>query len=195
MTELSELLIGQCDSRRLRRVQQAKRSGKTLHAMMVGRIFLVGRCNGAAIRIMKAKLGERDIVESSGLRELAPGNRQQQRLHDQCIDRERANQSLPEGARFQSCLIWSNAHVHTSYDTRPPISPKSTGSASPEVPSLRFSIVCRGGVARLIVGGRATLHAEKKSCRRGISHYADLLRVLGRDIRIPIASSAVPKRS
>jgi hypothetical protein len=112
MMELSELLIDQCNGRRLRRVQQAKRSGKTLHAMMVRRIFLVGRCNGAAIRIMKAKLGERDIVESGGLRELAAGNRQQQRLHDQRIDRERANQPPPEGARFQSCLICSNAHVH-----------------------------------------------------------------------------------
>src|SRR5579863_6891923 len=165
MMELSELLIDRCDGYRLRGVEEVKRSGKTLHAMMVRRIFLVGRRNGAAVRIMKAKLGERDIVESGGLRELAAGNRQQQRLHDQRIDCERANQPSPEGARSRVCLIWSDCHAHKSLVLRLSgfqFDPDQAGFASQATPMRRLSIVCKVGAARVVEIAGSSSEQERK---------------------------------
>jgi hypothetical protein len=74
---------------------------KTLHTVMVGgKFFLIGRRNGAALGIMQAKLSERNLVEDRGLGELGSGYRQQQRLHNQGIDRDRADQLSPEQPQF-----------------------------------------------------------------------------------------------
>ena len=74
-----------------------KRPGKTLQAMVgMGMLMLVGRRDGAAVRIVKAKLREREIVKDRGLGELGSSNGQEQRLDDQRIDRNRADQPSPE---------------------------------------------------------------------------------------------------
>ena len=76
-------------------------SGKTLQTVMVGGMFLlVGGRNRAAVGVMQAKLGERNLVEDRSLGELGSGHRQQQRLHDQGIDRDRADQPSPEQPQF-----------------------------------------------------------------------------------------------
>ena len=86
--------------------------GKTLQTV-VGGMFLpvVGR-NGATARVVQAKLGERNVVKGRGLGELASRNRQQQRLHGQSIDRDRADQPSPEQSQLRTCLIWPASHAH-----------------------------------------------------------------------------------
>jgi hypothetical protein len=59
-------------------------------------MLLIGRRDRTAIGIMLAKLSKCDIVENGRLRKLAAGDRQQQRLHDQGTDRNRADQRSPE---------------------------------------------------------------------------------------------------
>jgi hypothetical protein len=71
--------------------------GKTLQTVMGCRKFLlIGGRNWAAVRVMQAKLSERNLVEDRSLGDLGSRYRQQQRLHDQCKDRDRGGQSLPE---------------------------------------------------------------------------------------------------
>ena len=79
---------------------------------MRGVFFLVGRRNRAAIRVMKAELRERNLIEDRCLSKLASRNRQEQRLHDQSIDRNDADQPSPERPQFRTCLIWSGLHAH-----------------------------------------------------------------------------------
>ena len=68
-------------------------------------LLLVSGRNRAAVRVMQAKLGERNVVQHRRLSELASRDRQQQRLHDQGIDRNRANQPSPEQAQPHTSLI------------------------------------------------------------------------------------------
>ena len=83
-----------------------KGAGKALQTMLMRRmLLLVGGRNRAAVRVMLAKLGERNVVKDGRLGELASHDRQQQRLHDQGIDRNRANQPSPEQAQFRASLI------------------------------------------------------------------------------------------
>lgn len=101
MAQLAEFPIGGCDGYGLRRVEKMKGPRKALHTVMVGgKFLLIGRCNGAALGIMQAKLSERDLVEDRGLGELGSGYCQQQRLHNQGIDRDRADQLSPEQPQF-----------------------------------------------------------------------------------------------
>ena len=95
------------------RIKKVKGSGKTLQTMLVGgMLVLVGRRTSAAIRVMQAKLGERNLVEDGGLGELGSRYRQQQWLHRQSIDRDRADQLSPEQPPFRTRLIWSGSHAH-----------------------------------------------------------------------------------
>ncbi len=81
--------------------------------MLVRRVvFLVGRCNRTAVGIMLAKLGEPNVVKHGRAGELGSSNRQQQRLHDQGVDRSRADQPSPEPAQPCASLIWSGWHAH-----------------------------------------------------------------------------------
>jgi hypothetical protein len=94
-------------------IKKMERTGKALQTVLMrGVFFLVGRRNRAAIRVMKAKLGERNFVKDRCLGELASPNRQEQRLHDQSIDRDYADQPSPEWPQFRTCLIWSGLHAH-----------------------------------------------------------------------------------
>jgi hypothetical protein len=91
MAELAELLIDWCEGYRLWRVEKDKGARKTLHAVLMNRMaLLIGRRNRASVRIVQAKLEQRKIIERGSLGELAAGNHQQ-RLHDQCIDRDCAD--------------------------------------------------------------------------------------------------------
>jgi len=72
---------------------------------MSGVFFLVGWCNRAAICVMQTKLGEGDFVEDRCLRQLVSSERQQQRLHDQRIERKHADQLSPERTTPLVCLI------------------------------------------------------------------------------------------
>jgi len=65
-----------------------------------GMFVLVSRRNRAAIRVMQAKLRERNFVKDGRLGELASHYRQQQRLHDQSIDRDDADQPSPERSQL-----------------------------------------------------------------------------------------------
>jgi hypothetical protein len=108
--QLAVFPIGRCDGYGLLGVEKMKGPGKTLQTVVVrGMLLLIGR---AAIRVMQAKLGERNLVEDRRLRELGSRYRQQQRLHRQSIDRNRADQPSPELPQFQTCLIWSASHAH-----------------------------------------------------------------------------------
>ena len=78
---------------------------------MRGVFCLVGRRNRAAVRVMLTKLRERYFVEDGCLGSLASQYRQQQRLHDQRIDRKDADQPSPEWSPLQTCLIWSGLHA------------------------------------------------------------------------------------
>lgn len=81
--------------------------------MLVRGVFvLIGRRDRAAVRVMQAKLRERNFVKDRCLGELASRYRQQQRLHDQSIDRNDADQPSPERAQFRVSLIWSGWHAH-----------------------------------------------------------------------------------
>ena len=80
--------------------------------LVCGVFVLVGRRNRTAIRVMKAKLGERNFVKDGRLGELASRYRQQQRLHNQSIDRDDADQPSPERSPLRTCLIWSGLHAH-----------------------------------------------------------------------------------
>ena len=111
--QLAVFPIGRCDGYGLLGVEKMKGPGKTLQTVVVrGMLLLIGRRNRAAIRVMQAKLGERNLVEDRRLRELGSRYRQQQRLHRQSIDRNRAHQPSPELPQFQTCLIWSASHAH-----------------------------------------------------------------------------------
>jgi hypothetical protein len=78
-----------------------KRPGKTLHTVIVrGMFFLIGGRSRAAIRVMRAKFSERNLVKDRSLGELGARHRQQQRLQDQSIDRDRADQPSPEQPQF-----------------------------------------------------------------------------------------------
>ena len=113
VAKFAELLMGRRGRYCLRRVEKMESSRETLQAMLMERMsFLVGGRNGTAIRIVQAELGERNSVKGAGLRELGTSNRQQERLHDQGIDRERADQPSPERWRSRTCLVWSDGHAH-----------------------------------------------------------------------------------
>jgi hypothetical protein len=112
VAKFAELLMDRRDGYFLRRIEKVECSRKTLQAMLVdGMSFLVGGRNRTAIRIVQAELGERNIVKGAGLRELGTSNRQQQRLHEQGIDRGCADQPSPERSRFRTCLISSGGHA------------------------------------------------------------------------------------
>src|SRR5579872_177185 len=97
MAQLAEFPVKRCNTDGLRRIQKVKCSGKTLQAMVgMGRFVLVGRRGGAAVRIVKAKLREREIGKDRGLGELGSSDVLEQRLDDQRIDRNRDNQPSPK---------------------------------------------------------------------------------------------------
>lgn len=153
MIELPELLAGQRDGYRPWRVEKMIGSRKALYAAVVIRVFLlVGRRNGGTVRIVSAKLGEGNIVENRGLRELGARNRYEQRLHHQCIDRKRADQPSPERSRSRTRLIWSVSHAHKSI-TRCcsgfQIRSGSSSLASRGAPTQPLTIDCKTGLARL----------------------------------------------
>ena len=109
--QLAVFPIGSCDGYGLLGVEKMKGPGKTLQTVVVrGMLLLIGR---AAIRVMQAKLGERNLVEDRRLSELGSRYRQQQWLHRQSIDRDRADQLSPEQPPFRTRLIWSGSHAHT----------------------------------------------------------------------------------
>jgi hypothetical protein len=89
----------------LRGAKKNKGRGKALQTVLLGGMFLIGRRGRAAIGVMLAKLSERGLFESGRLRKLAPDHRQQQGLHDQGIDRNRANQPSPEKTQLRASLI------------------------------------------------------------------------------------------
>jgi hypothetical protein len=89
----------------LRCAEQNKGAGKTLQTVLLRGMLLIGRRDRAAIGVMLAKFGESCLVERGRLRKLASGDRQQQRLHGQGIDRNRANQPSPEQSQPQASLI------------------------------------------------------------------------------------------
>ncbi len=135
---------------------------------MRGVLFLIGRRNGAAVRVMQTKLRERDFVENGCLGGLASQYRQQQRLHDQCIDRKHPDQRSPERSPLQTCLIWSGLHTdkymllyRVRDRVRFPISTVGgSGVATPAEPSLWRT------------------HAKRKLADNGISHENDRRRAL-----------------
>ena len=86
--------------------------GKALQTMVGGVFLLVVGRNRTAVRVVQAKLGERNVVKDCRLGELASRNRQQQRLHGQSIDRDRADQPSPEQSQPRTCLIWPASHAH-----------------------------------------------------------------------------------
>jgi len=103
---LAKLPINGRNGYGLRSAVENKGPRKALQTVLVCGVFvLVGRRDRAAIGIMLAKLGERDFIESGRLRKLASHDRQQQRLHDQGIDRGCADQLPPERAKFRASLI------------------------------------------------------------------------------------------
>jgi len=72
-------------------------SGEAKQTVIVcGMLLLVGRGNGAAIRLMQAQLGEREIAKSGSLGKLRSDDCQQQWLHHQRVDRDGADQASPE---------------------------------------------------------------------------------------------------
>jgi hypothetical protein len=64
----------------------------------------------AAVYPMQAQLGERKIVKSRSLGKLSTNDRKQQRLHDQRVNRCRANQPSPEAQPTR--LISHDSHAH-----------------------------------------------------------------------------------
>ena len=110
--KLAELAVGKRNGNRFGSVEDVKGPGTAMHAMLVRRVLLlIGRRSGTAVRIVQTELGERSLVKNRSLGKLAARNRQQQWLHDQGIDRDRADQLAPEGSQSRSCLIWSALHV------------------------------------------------------------------------------------
>jgi hypothetical protein len=103
---LAKLPINGRNGYGLRSTVENKGPRKALQTVLVcGVLLLVGRRDRAAIGVMLAKLGECSFVESGRLRKLASHDRQQQRLHDQGIDCDRADQPPPEHAEFRASLI------------------------------------------------------------------------------------------
>jgi len=97
MAHGAEVLVDRYDGYDLRRIKKVKCAGKALQAVLVRRVLLlIGWRDRAAVRIVLAELGERDLVQDGSLRELAAKHRQQQRLHHQGIDRDDAYQLAPE---------------------------------------------------------------------------------------------------
>jgi hypothetical protein len=94
--QLAELRINGRNGCGLRRAEKNKGPRKALQAVLLCGMFLIGRREGAAIGAVLAKLSERNVVESGRLGKLASRDRQQQRLHGEGIDRNRANQPSPE---------------------------------------------------------------------------------------------------
>lgn len=80
-----------------------KRSGKAKQAVVVCRMFRLLRGHRAIVSLMQAKLRKRDFVNRRSLGELRAGG-QQQRLHDQRVDRGGAKQASAE-AQHRTCLI------------------------------------------------------------------------------------------
>jgi hypothetical protein len=74
-------------------------------------LLLVRGCGRAAVGLMQTHLGKGNIIESGSLGELSTGDRKQQRLHDQRVNRGRRNQPPPEG-ESRSDLISRSSHAH-----------------------------------------------------------------------------------
>ena len=101
LAQLAEFPIGRRDGYGLLGVEKMKSPGKTLQTvMMCGMFLLIGGRSRATVGVMQAKLGERNLVEDRRLRKLGSRYRQQQRLHRQSIDRNRADQPSPELPQF-----------------------------------------------------------------------------------------------
>jgi hypothetical protein len=74
-------------------------------------LLLVRGCGRAAVGLMQTQPGKGNIVESGSLGELSTGNRKQQRLHDQRVNRGRGDQPPPVG-ECRSDLISRSSHAH-----------------------------------------------------------------------------------
>jgi hypothetical protein len=89
--------------------------GKAKYAVMRRLFLLVRGRSRDALRRVHAKLRKGNTVKGRSLRKLRPYERNKKRLHDQCIDRRRADQPLPVSLSPRNGMVSPDAHQRRTY--------------------------------------------------------------------------------